>query len=190
MMKLYGSKPSPYVRRLRMLMAKLDFEFVVVDVYAPADRAMLVKHNPTLKIPMLDDNGQIVLDSGVIYQYLASKGQADALSVAQQNHLSAIEAATDSFVNLFLLKRSNVDTDQDALYFRLQRERIAAVFDSLESAIESKDFARWDFLTMTLFALLDWIIYRELYKMDNYPKLCAFVDRYARHEDVISTDPR
>lgn len=190
MMKLYGSKPSPYVRRLRMLMAALDYEFILVDVYAPEDREMLVKQNPTLKIPMLDDDGQVMLDSRMIYQYLLEKGHVAGLDLTQQNLLTSIDAANDSFVNLFLLHRSDINTAQDKLYFKLQHERITAVFAHLEQMVQTSAFAQWNFLGMSLFALLDWIIFRSLYDMKTYPNLTAYHQEQAMREECIATDPR
>jgi glutathione S-transferase len=189
-MKLYGSIASPYVRRLRLLMEQVDYEFVLVDVYAPKDRAMLIEHNPTLKIPMLEDDGQVVLDSKVIYQYLVDKGEAKALSLAQQNILSAIDAATDSLVNLFLLSKSGIDTTADKLYFRLQHERLQAVFASLEESVESSEFSQWDFLSMSLFAMLDWVVYRELFDVPSYPKVASFHATHSGREICEQTDPR
>jgi glutathione S-transferase len=171
-------------------MDELEHEFIVVDVYAKSDRAMLLKHNPTLKIPMLDDNGQIVLDSRVIFQYLVTKGDAKGLSLAQQNLLSQIDAAGDSLVNLFLLGRSDIDTTADKLYFRLQHERLEAVFTSLERAVISPEFAHWDFLSMSLFALLDWVVFRALYEISAYPNLVAFHAEQSTRQACQSTDPR
>lgn len=190
MMTLYGSKLSPYVRRLRLLMAEFDYEFIIIDVYSPQDRAMLLKHNPTLKIPMLDDNGQVILDSRIIFQYLVKEGAAQALDTLQQNLLTSIDAANDSFVNLFLLRRSDVNTATDSLYFRLQHERLEAVFDYLEQTVTSAAFADWNFLGMSLFAMLDWVMFRKLYDMKPYPKLTAYHQAQLSRKECIETDPR
>jgi glutathione S-transferase len=188
--KLYGSKPSPYVRRLRLLMANMDYEFVEVDVYSPDDRAMLLAYNPTLKIPMLLDGDQVVLDSGIIYQYLVQRQNADAINVSQQNVLSAIDAANDSFVNLFLLQKSGIENMPDKLFFKLQNERIIAVFEHLDKAVTGPDFACWDYLSISLFAMLDWIDFRSLFDFTNYRELTAFHQKYLTRPEVVATDPR
>ncbi|WP_371193634.1 glutathione S-transferase family protein [Glaciecola sp. SC05] len=190
MMTLYGSMPSPYARRLRLLMAEMDYEFVIVDVYASEDRAMLIKQNPTLKIPMLDDDGLVVFDSRMIFQYLVDKKRACPLDFAQQNLLTSIDSANDSLVNLFLLRLSKVNIEQDALYFRLQNERIEAVLKHLEEVIESNAFAKWNFLGMSLFAMLDWIKFRELYDLTAYPKLLAYHHAQTSRQECIDSDPR
>ena len=69
-MKLIGSLTSPYVRKVRIVMAekKLDFQLVLEDVWA--SDAML-KSNPLGKVPCLVMEGsEAVFDSRVIVEYL------------------------------------------------------------------------------------------------------------------------
>src|SRR3546814_6042257 len=70
-MKLIGSPTSPYVRKVRIVMVekKLDYEFVLEDVWA--DDTQIARYNPLGKIPCLimDDNGSL-FDSRVIVEYL------------------------------------------------------------------------------------------------------------------------
>ncbi|MDX1392334.1 MAG: glutathione S-transferase family protein, partial [Rheinheimera sp.] len=74
-MKLYGSQTSPYVRRIRLLLAQAPHEFINLNIFADADRQTLASINPTLRIPMLEDDEKIIFDSGVIYRYLAPQLQ-------------------------------------------------------------------------------------------------------------------
>src|SRR5690606_3123868 len=70
-MKLIGSLTSPYVRKVRVVMAekKLEYDFVVEDVWAQ-DTSIQI-HNPLGKVPclLMDDNGSL-FDSRVIVEYL------------------------------------------------------------------------------------------------------------------------
>src|SRR5690606_23840236 len=70
-MKLIGSLTSPYVRKVRVVMAekKLDYEFVLEDVWA--GDTQIQTHNPLGKVPclLMDDNGSL-FDSRVIVEYL------------------------------------------------------------------------------------------------------------------------
>lgn len=70
-MKLLGSLTSPYVRKVRVVMAekKLDYELVLEDVWADDSEVQL--HNPIGKVPCLvmDDYGSL-FDSRVIVEYL------------------------------------------------------------------------------------------------------------------------
>jgi glutathione S-transferase len=69
-MKLIGSLTSPYVRKVRVVMAekKLDFQFVVED---PWGADVVLKSNPLGKVPCLVmEGGEAVFDSRVIVEYL------------------------------------------------------------------------------------------------------------------------
>ena len=74
-MKLIGSLSSPYVRKVRIVMAekKLDYEFVAEDVWAAS--TTIAASNPLGKVPCLVmEGGEALFDSRVIVEYL------DALS--------------------------------------------------------------------------------------------------------------
>ncbi len=69
-MKLLGSLTSPYVRKVRIVMAekKLDFQLVLEDVWGADD---ILKCNPLGKVPCLVmEGGEAVFDSRVIVEYL------------------------------------------------------------------------------------------------------------------------
>lgn len=72
-MKLLGSLTSPYVRKVRVVLAekKIDCEFVI-DNGGP-DGSGLAALNPLCRIPVLVlDDGSTVFDSRVIVEYLDS----------------------------------------------------------------------------------------------------------------------
>lgn len=70
-MKLIGSPSSPYVRKVRIVMAekKLDYQFEIEDVYA--GDATIQNFNPLGKIPCLVmEDGGALFDSRVIVEYV------------------------------------------------------------------------------------------------------------------------
>ena len=70
-MKLLGTKSSPYVRKVRVVMAekKIDAQYELVDVFAPD--TPLLQSNPLGKVPcLIMDDGGAVFDSRVIVEYL------------------------------------------------------------------------------------------------------------------------
>ena len=79
-MKLYGSTTSPYVRRIRIVLFSTEHEFLNLQIFSGEDRALLASRNPTLKVPCLEDDGEMIFDSRVIYNYLAEKLDHDGLS--------------------------------------------------------------------------------------------------------------
>jgi glutathione S-transferase len=73
-MKLIGALTSPYVRKVRIVMAekKLDFQLVLTDVWNSQE---ILQSNPLGKVPCLvTEAGESIFDSRVIVEYL------DALS--------------------------------------------------------------------------------------------------------------
>ena len=70
-MKLIGASASPYVRKVRIVMAekKLDYQFVHDNVWA--DDTNISTANPLGKVPCLVmEGGEAVFDSRVIVEYL------------------------------------------------------------------------------------------------------------------------
>ena len=70
-MRLIGSPTSPYVRKVRVVLAekKLEYQFVTEDVWAADTR--IATSNPLGKVPCLVMDGQeAVFDSRVIVEYL------------------------------------------------------------------------------------------------------------------------
>src|SRR5205809_956803 len=66
-MKLIGSTSSPYVRKVRIVMAekKLDYEFVAEDVWSA--ETTIAQSNPLGKVPCLVmEGGEALFDSRVI----------------------------------------------------------------------------------------------------------------------------
>jgi glutathione S-transferase len=69
-MKLIGSLTSPYVRKVRVVMAekKLDYQLVLEDVWG---QDAILKSNPLGKVPCLVmEGGEAVFDSRVIVEYV------------------------------------------------------------------------------------------------------------------------
>ena len=70
-MKLIGSSTSPYVRKVRVVMAekKLDYSYVIEDVWA--ESTTIAQTNPLGKVPCLVmEGGEALFDSRVIVEYL------------------------------------------------------------------------------------------------------------------------
>jgi len=70
-MKLIGSDTSPYVRKVRIVMAekKIDCQYETEDVWSPQSR--IRELNPLGKVPcLIMDDGGAVFDSRVIVEYL------------------------------------------------------------------------------------------------------------------------
>ena len=70
-MKLYGSRTSPYVRKVSIVMIekRIECEFVEDNVWSAETKTTL--YNPLTKVPVLVlDDGMALYDSRVIVEYL------------------------------------------------------------------------------------------------------------------------
>lgn len=189
-MKLYGSTTSPFVRRIRIVLANTEHEFINLNIFEGEGRDILASKNPTLKVPCLEDDGQMIFDSRVIHGYLLAKLDLPPLTWDQENQLTLIDAANDSFVQLFMLKRSGIEATNDQLFVRLQKERIASTLSLLNEMADAGEFDGWGYPSIALFTLIDWVEFRELHPLTGLDALKAFHHGNSDRIEVTATDPR
>ncbi|WP_372738587.1 glutathione S-transferase family protein [Neptunomonas sp.] len=195
-MKLIGSGMSPYVRRIRLflesreLLEGQDYDFINLNIYSPEGRAELASYTPAMKIPVLVDQEQKIYDSRLIHRYLNEKQRNVPLSWNQENLLTLIDAANDSFVILLLSTRSNIDTNADSLIINLQKERIERTMQLLEDSVENGEISGWDYPAICLFCLLDWVNFRDLLNLAPFPHLSSFHGARVNEAGVEASNPR
>lgn len=189
-MQLIGSVTSPFVRRIRLLLSNVEHDFLTIDIFSVEGQLILGDSNPAKKIPILKDGEHTIFDSRVIANYLNEKLSLKKLTWEQENLLTMIDAANDSLVSLFICSKSDLSTDEDRLFFTLQRERIKAVLTALDKAATNHEFTGWQYPQICLFCLLDWIDFRDLTQWRHYKGLVDFYDEACKREDTQATNPR
>jgi glutathione S-transferase len=108
-MKLIGSLTSPYVRKVRIVMAekKLDYEFVTEDVWSAG--TTIGQSNPLGKVPCLVMEGaEALFDSHVIVEYLDALSPVGKLipSVGRERAgVKTWEALADGVLDAAILAR-------------------------------------------------------------------------------------
>ena len=114
-MKLLGSTSSPYVRKVRVVMAekKLDYAFVTEDVWA-ADTT-ISQSNPLGKVPCLIMEGaEALFDSRGIVEYLDTLSPVGKLipTVGRERaEIKTWEALADGLLDAALLARLEATWD-------------------------------------------------------------------------------
>ena len=107
-MKLIGSLASPYVRKVRIVMAekKLDYQFELEDVWG---RDNILAANPLGKVPVLVlEGGEAVFDSRVIVDYLDTRSPVSRLipeSSRERTEVRTWEALADGMTDAAILAR-------------------------------------------------------------------------------------
>lgn len=108
-MKLIGSITSPYVRKVRIVMAekKLDYQFVSEDVWA-ADTHISAS-NPLGKVPcLIMEGGEALFDSRVIVEYvdtLSPVGKLIPSAGRERAEVKTWEALSDGLLDAAILAR-------------------------------------------------------------------------------------
>jgi glutathione S-transferase len=108
-MRLIGSLTSPFVRKVRVVMAekKLEYQFITEDVWAAGSR--IAAANPLGKVPCLIMDGQeAVFDSRVIVEYLDALSPVGKLippSGRQRVEVKTWEALADGLLDAAILAR-------------------------------------------------------------------------------------
>lgn len=142
-MKLLGSLTSPYVRKVRVVMAekKLDYELVLEDVWA--DDSIIQQHNPLGKIPCLimDDYGSL-FDSRVIVEYLDTLSPVGRLlpqSGRERATTKAWEAVADGIMDAAVTIHTEytrrTTAQQSTDWIRRQESKIQAALDYMENEL-------------------------------------------------------
>ena len=118
-MKLIGALTSPYVRKVRIVMAekKLDYRFVLEDVWS--DDTQISESNPLGKVPCLVmEGGEALFDSRVIVEYvdtLSPVGKLIPGTGRERAEVKTWEALADGVMDAALLARYETNVRPEAL---------------------------------------------------------------------------
>lgn len=184
---LYGSKTSPFVRRIRIMMENTPYEFRELNIFEGQDAIDLNKINPINQIPVLVDGENTIWDSRVIFNYLNSIHRYQNMDWQDENLLTAIDGAISSAVSLLMLRRSGINIQEPYMYIVRQKDRIESILDYLRPYITDVALKEWNFHTISLYCFLDWALFRDLIKIDHRPECLALVEKYKTKTIVIDT---
>ncbi len=152
-MKLIGTISSPYVRKVRIVMAekKLDYEFVIDDVWS-SDTA-IQSSNPLGKVPCLVmEGGEALFDSRVIVEYLDTLSPVGKLippSGRERAEVKTWEALSDGLLDASILARleehwaGRTEAQRSKAWIDRQLDKVNACLNSFSSALGDKPFCGW-----------------------------------------------
>jgi glutathione S-transferase len=211
MIRLYFTPNSPYARKVRIVLAEKGIEFKPeVPAVAPSGSGQFFPKsyeamNPNLRIPLLEDNGLRLWESGLILDYLlknypkqtakADPPFAGSLTRPERHWqdmliLNTIETLLDSGINVFQFIRGGLQPDQ-VPYLRREAERAQSELDWLETQITADGFWPGTFsaLDSNLICTLAWLDLRNPVPWRGRPRLEAFMDRHGARPSVQTTRP-
>ena len=140
-MKLVGSKTSPYVRKIRVLLAERAIAHDFLEESAWTADTTVPRYNPLNKVPALQlDDGSSLYDSAVIAEYLDAVGghaflPQEPLARARVKCLEALgDGLADAGIAAFLERKRDASR-QDAASIARQMDKVHAAVASVGNAL-------------------------------------------------------
>jgi len=201
-MKLIGSVTSPYVRKVRVVMAekKLDYQLVIEDVWASD---VMLKMNPLGKVPCLVlDGGEAVFDSRVIVEYvdtLSPVGKLIPPTGRERVEVRTWEALADGLCDAAILARmeANWGPREGArcqAWIDRQMSRVTSALKAMGQGLGDKPWCNGNHFTLAdvavgcalayldfRFAHIDW--------RGDHPNLTKLADKLATRPSFIDSAP-
>lgn len=167
-MKLYGTTTSPFVRRVRVVAAEVGEAVERIDTASDAGQAALREVSPIRKVPIAIVDGRTIYDSRVIIDWLVTTRGWGGVAPPrdpwhEQNLLNAIDAAADSVIQMFYLRRDGVAIDGTP-YAQRQLDRADAIFAWLAPQLRTDTLGLPE---ISIACILDWMDFRGTYPTER-----------------------
>jgi glutathione S-transferase len=143
-MKLVGSKTSPYVRKIRVLLAEKQLPFEFLEESAWNADTTVPKYNPLNKVPALVlDDGESIYDSAVISEYVDTLGGKPFIPQAARDRarVRRDEALGDGIADAgiaIFLERKREGARQDPAWIARQADKVNAGIAALAKSVASR----------------------------------------------------
>jgi glutathione S-transferase len=202
-MKLIGSLTSPYVRKVRIVMAekKLDYQHELEDVWA-SDR--ITKSNPLGKVPCLVlPGGDAVFDSRVIVEYLDTRSPVGRLipeSSRERIEVRTWEALADGVLDAAILARLEQTwpgrgaEQRSQAWIDRQLHKVHAALVSISTGLADKPWCSGIHLSLADISVgcaLDYLAFRfpQIDWREPHPNLGRLADKLNARQSFIDTRP-
>lgn len=189
-MRLFGTTTSPFVRRVRVVAAEVGEPVELVDTATDLGMAQLRDISPIRKVPVAILDDRLLYDSRVIVDWLTStRGWRDIEPPRdrwrEQNLLNAIDAALDSVIQLFYLRRDGVTVDGTP-YAQRNLDRTDAIFAWLARELRPAAFALPE---ISVACALDWMDFRKTYPTERAAGLDAVRAALRDRPSMVASRP-
>lgn len=202
-MKLIGSLTSPFVRKVRLVLAEkhIDYEFVV-DLPWAAD-TQVPSFNPLGKVPVLIlDDGATLYDSRVIVEYLDTvtpvsrlipEGNRQRISVKRWEALA--DGVVDAAALIFIERTQRPPEHQSADWIVRQEQKVFRGLEAMSEELGEKKWCTGDLMNLADIATgcaLGYLDFRfsEIKWREAHPNLAKLADRLNELEPFKETAPK
>jgi len=199
-MKLVGSKTSPYVRKVRVILAEKSLPCEFIEESAWSADTTVPRYNPLNKVPALVmDDGESIYDSRVICEYLDALASAGLLPAApaERARVRRDEALGDGIADAgitIFLERKREASRQDPAWIARQLDKVNGGFTTLAKSIGSKPYlggAQMNMADIACACALFWSEFRmpELGVRAAHPAIKAWAERMEARPSFASSRP-
>src|SRR5438132_142047 len=203
-MKLIGATASPYVRKVRIVMAekKLDYDFVLEDVWA-ADSA-IGQSNPLGKVPCLVmEGGEALFDSRVIVEYLdtlSPVGKLIPVVGRERAEVKTWEALADGVLDAAILARLEANwagrkkAERSQAWIDRQLAKVNASVKAMSQGLGDKPFCAGIYLSLADIAVgcaLGYLDFRfpDIDWRGTHPNLAKLQDKLMQRTSFADSTP-
>ena len=202
-MKLIGALTSPYVRKVRIVMAekKLDYQFELEDVWSNDN---IVKSNPLGKVPCLVmEGGEAVFDSRVIVEYLDTRSPVSRLipeASRERTEVRTWEALADGVLDAAILARleqtwaGRAEGERSQAWIDRQLGKVDASLEAISTGLAEKPWCTGIHMSLADIAVgcaLGYLEFRfpGIAWRPRHPNLARLADKLYARQSFIDTQP-
>ena len=203
-MKLLGSKTSPYVRKVRIVMLekKLDYVFVPEDVWSA--QTTITETNPLGKVPcLIMEAGEALFDSRVIVEYLDTLSPVGKLIPAvgrERAEVKTWEALADGVLDAAILARLEATwvgrspAERSQAWIDRQLGKIYTSLKAMSKGLGDKPYCAGIHLSLADVAVgcaLSYMDFRfpQINWRSDYPNLQKLLDKLMLRPSFAETRP-
>ncbi len=203
-MKLIGSNTSPYVRKVRVVMAekKLDYDYVLEDVWTATTTIGL--SNPLAKVPcLIMEGGEAIFDSRVIVEYfdtLSPVGKLIPPVGRERAEVKTWEALADGVLDAAILARleatwaGRTEAQRSQAWIDRQLAKVEAALVAMSRGLGEKAFCVGIHLSLADIAMgvaLGYLDFRfpQIAWREQYPNLVKLQDKLMQRASFMDTKP-
>ena len=202
-MKLIGSLASPFVRKVRVVLAekKLECQFELENVWA-ADTA-IQQVNPLGKVPcLIMEDGTAMIDSRVMVEYLDTLTPVCKLlpqNGRERADIKCWEALADGILDAAVLVRLErtlrAPEQQSAQWVARQMSKVTAGLATLAQKLDESPYCAGTHYTLADVAvgcMLGWLQFRfpEISWRDDHANLARLYDKLSERQSFKDTQPQ
>jgi len=201
-MQLLGSPSSPYVRKVRVLLAEkaIECELVLEDVWAADTR--IQQRNPLGKVPCLIlDDGRALYDSRVICAYLDSLPPANSLIPVSAERMEVLrwEALADGVLDAGILIRLEHTQrelrERSEKWLARQRGKVDAGLATMAENLHDREWcagARFTLADIAVGCALGWLAFRlpEIDWHAQHPNLARHYAKLMKRATFFDSAPK